>query len=100
MTDPMNKNVLIAASRAAVSCALLEEVVILNLSTGIYFGLNPLGAAVWEFIQEPKQIGEVVDHLLDNYEVAREVCEQQTAVLLQQLVKHELISFSYASANS
>jgi hypothetical protein len=39
-----------------VSCNLAGEAVILNTKSGIYFGLKPVGARIWELVQEPRTI--------------------------------------------
>jgi hypothetical protein len=50
-----------------VSCDLSDEVVILNVATGQYFGLNPTGARIWQLLQEGRAVLEVRDLLLAEY---------------------------------
>jgi hypothetical protein len=67
------------------------EAVILNLKSGIYYGLNPVGARVWSLIQEPKSVGNVLDTLLAEYDVEPDRCESDLMALLQDLAARELI---------
>ena len=42
---------------------------ILNLKTGIYYGLDGVGSRIWELVQCPKSLGEIESALLAEYEV-------------------------------
>ncbi len=50
----------IVTAREQVSTDLVAETAILNLQTGQYYGLNPMGAFIWDFIQQPKTVHEIV----------------------------------------
>jgi len=71
-----------------------DETVILDLATGTYFGLDPVGARIWELLGEGKTLAEVCDRMLEEYEVAREELERDTLKLAQDLVAQGLVSLS------
>jgi hypothetical protein len=81
----------IVAARDQVSCNLAGESVILNLKNGVYYGLNPVGARIWSLIQERKWVSEVRDQILEEYEVEREVCEEELLALLKDLQENGLL---------
>lgn len=81
----------IAAAEEQVSCDLGGESAILNLSNGVYYGLDPLGARIWELIREPKTVNEVRDVILTEYDVEPDVCERDLLALLAQLSEEGLI---------
>jgi Coenzyme PQQ synthesis protein D (PqqD) len=81
----------VSASAEQISSDLGGEAVILNLKTGIYHGLNEVGAQVWTLIQEPKTVFEIKQTLLHEYEVEADVCERDLMILLQELVSAGLI---------
>ena len=68
-----------------VSCDLAGEAVILNLESRIYYGLNSVGARVWNLIQEPTTVGAVLDTLVQEYDVEPERCESDLFILLDDL---------------
>ena len=45
-----------------------EETVILDLATGTYFGLDPVGARIWELMSEGRTLAEICDQMLEEYE--------------------------------
>jgi hypothetical protein len=61
-----------------------EEVALLHLERGIYFGLNATSAGLWERLQRPTSTGELLAWLLAEYEVG----EEQGWADLQRLLKH------------
>ena len=69
-----------------------EETVILDLASGTYFGLDPVGARIWQLLAEGKTLAEVCDTLLEEYEVSREQLEQDTLDLAQKLEAQGLIT--------
>lgn len=74
-----------------VSTSLEDEAVILNLKDGVYYGLDPVGARIWELVQQPQSAGAIRDILLKEYEVAPDRCEQDLLRLLQELAARGLI---------
>lgn len=81
----------IVATSEQVSCDVEGEAAILNLKNGVYYGLNPIGARIWNLIQEPRQVGQLRDQLLAEYEVDPERLETDVRQLLADLAEHGLI---------
>jgi hypothetical protein len=81
----------IAISADQVSCDLEGEVAILNLKNSVYYGLDPVGASVWNLIQQPKTFAEIRDALLDMYEVDSAQLVSDLQVLLGELSEQGLI---------
>jgi hypothetical protein len=91
MSKTLSVDSVVIAAPEQVSCDLAGEAAILNLKSGVYFGLNPIGARIWELIQEPKGAKEIVLSLLDEYDVEPERCEADVMQLLGDLSEHGLI---------
>jgi hypothetical protein len=82
---------IVVVSQDQISCNLAAEVAILNITSGIYYGLNTVGSRIWKLIQEPRTVHEIRDALLEEYEVEPERCEHDVLVLLQELASKGLI---------
>ena len=74
-----------------VSTNLEDEAVILHLKNGVYYGLNPVGARIWSFLQEPHTVGEIRNMILEEFEVEPQRCEQDLLKLLKELLSNGLI---------
>ena len=69
-----------------------DETVILDLAGGTYYGLDAVGARVWQLIGEGKTLGEICDTLLDEYDVARDTLERDVLDLAEKLLAQKLIT--------
>jgi Coenzyme PQQ synthesis protein D (PqqD) len=81
----------IKVAKEQVACDLAGEAVILSLKSGQYFGLNEVGARVWNLIQEPKMVSSVLAAVLEEYDVALDQLESDVLALLEQMMANELI---------
>jgi len=69
-----------------------QETVILDLASGTYFGLDPVGARIWQLMAEGKTLAEVCEAMLAEYEVTAEKIELDVLALAQELSAKQLIS--------
>jgi len=87
----ISTNTKIVVTKDQVSCDLSGEAAILNLKSGVYFGLNTVGASIWKLIQEPRSVKEIQDAIQEEYDVEPDQCEHDVMELLQELSTHGLI---------
>ena len=83
-------------SEDAVFRELDGEVVILNLDTGIYFGLNPTGTRIWNLIAQHGSLQKVLETMTEEYEAPTESLENDILQLVGQLCEKGLVSVSPA----
>lgn len=67
------------------------EVVMMNLDKGKYYGLNSVGSHIWELIDQPISVEDVITTLLSEYEIDRVSCEETVLQFLNGLYEEELI---------
>ncbi len=82
-----------------VSSQLGEEVVILGLDSNRYFGLDEVGATVWNLLKEPRSVTSIRNRLLEEYDVDPQVCQQDLIALLQELAEHQLIEITHEASD-
>lgn len=66
------------------------DTMLLDLESGTYFGLDPVGSEIWHAIEANQSLGEACDRLHAQYEVTREQLEQDVLALAGQLVEKGL----------
>lgn len=81
----------VVAAQDQIFCNLSGEIVILSVQSGLYFGLDLVGARVWELLQQPRAVRDIVEQLLDEYDVDAERCRHDVLVLLREMRRRELI---------
>ena len=82
---------IVVAGKDQLFCDLGGEAAILNAKTGMYYGLDPVGARVWSLIQQPRTVQNVHEALLSEYDVEPDRCERDLLALLNQLLAEGLI---------
>lgn len=91
MTNTLSTSSIVVAAKNQVSCDLGGEAAILNVRSGVYYGLNPVGARVWNLVQQPRSVDEVRQSLTREYDVEEQVCESDLLTLLEELLAAGLI---------
>ena len=71
-----------------------DDIVILNFKSGMYYGLNHVGARIWKLVQQPRTVHQLRDAILEQYEVNAAYCEADLLNLLKQLAEHGLVEVS------
>lgn len=67
------------------------ETVLLDLASGTYFGLDPVGARIWELLGEDKTLAQVCDAMQAEFEVSRADIERDVIDLVLKLQAQQLI---------
>ena len=76
-------------------CARLgDQVIVADMRSGRYFGLDDVGAVVWALIEERATRGAIVDRVHAEYEVSRDVLERDVDRLLDDLLKRRLVEYA------
>jgi hypothetical protein len=91
LKESLDDTVVVAVQEKVVSANLEDEVVILSLKDGVYYGLNPVGARIWNLLQEPRTVSEIRDIILQEYETSPQRCEEDLRRLLQEMDDKGLI---------
>jgi hypothetical protein len=70
------------------------EAILINLSNGIYYSMDKVGAIVWEFIEKRFNQEEMVALITNRYEVERGQAQIDVERLLKELEDEKLILVS------
>jgi len=95
----MNDDTLLVTSQDQVACDLQGEIAILNLKNSTYYGLNPVGARVWELLQTPTTVASLRQSLLAEYDAEPERIGADLTALLADLEQHQLIQVHHEDAH-
>ena len=67
------------------------EMVLLDMESENYFGLDEVGTAIWQAMQEKETLKEVFEVLLEQYEVEDEMLENDLSDFVGKLVESGLV---------
>jgi len=68
-----------------------DDLVMMDIDQGSYFGLNPVGAAIWSRIENEISVGDLINKLLDEYDIDASVCKNDTLAFLESTVEKGFI---------
>lgn len=74
-----------------VASAVGEDVAILDLDHSIYYGLDAVGARIWELLQQPTPLTQVVSTLVEEFEVDAATASADVLALLGELLDKQLV---------
>jgi Coenzyme PQQ synthesis protein D (PqqD) len=77
--------------REIIAAQADQDVVMVSVATGYYYGISDVARDIWNAIGEPKRVSDLVDDLTRNYEIDAQSCERQTLDFLQELLNEGLV---------
>jgi hypothetical protein len=68
------------------------EGVLVNLTTGVYYGLDPLGTRIWDLLVSGMSLAQVLQTILAEYDVTLAQAQSDLQVLVQELTEKRLLA--------
>ena len=87
----MDKDTKIIMKKKPNITDLSGEKVMVDFETGKYFLIKGAGNDIWDMIQVETTPEEIIEKLMQEYEVTREECERSVYEFLEQLQKLNFI---------
>lgn len=78
-------------NKAIVQSKMGEEVVMLDMDSGFYFGLNSVASVIWGMLANEIGFEKLIDQLMAQFDVERALCEADTLELLDQMLEKNII---------
>lgn len=82
---------MIARHDGALWTTIDGRVVLLGVERGRYYETNTIGGAIWIFLDQPRSMSEVVEHIVSRFRVDRDQCLRDVVAFVEQLQDSELI---------
>lgn len=87
----MNRDTKIKMLKVLNVTDLSGEKVMIDFDSGKYFMIKGVGNDIWDMIQEEITVGEIIERLLQEYEVSEDECEQSVLEFLNNLKTFDII---------
>jgi len=81
----------IERSGEVISSEVENELVMMSLENGKYYGIDSIGGDIWKMIEAPILISEICDRLMKEYNVDESACKRDVFDFLYQLKEQGLI---------
>lgn len=84
----------------ALWTTLNGQVLFMHVAQGVYFEATGVASAVWDMLERPCSIGDLVAGIVARYEVDPKVCENDVRQFVDKLVAADLVLDGRESASS
>ena len=67
------------------------EMMILDMNSQNYFGLDSIGSVIWQIMQDEKSIDSILERLLERYDTSVDILKRDLFIFIDELVSNRLI---------
>jgi len=72
-----------------------DEKVMMSIQYGEYFGLGKTGSFIWDHIENPIMVSDLLELIIQKYDIEKEKCLNEIIPFLNDLLEKELIIATY-----
>jgi hypothetical protein len=88
----MKPGATVTRNDALMSAPIDREIVFLNQSTDSYVALDDIGRRIWDLLERPRRLEELVDLLAQEFEAPRETIRSDLVSFLEELEGEGIVS--------
>jgi hypothetical protein len=74
-----------------IAAAADQDLVMVSLANGFYYGVSEVAREIWEAIEQPTKVSDLIDDLSATYNIDRSTCEEETLSFLEDLLTEKLL---------
>ena len=78
---------------AVLTAEIGKQIVMMDVESGRYLGLDDIGSVIWQRLETPRTFGDLVDSLVEDYDAERAVIAQDVRELLKEMAAQSVVSF-------
>jgi Coenzyme PQQ synthesis protein D (PqqD) len=94
MREKLNLSSIVQRTPDIIAAEAGKDVVMVNIANGFYYGVSNVARFIWEAIERPIKISDLIDDLASTHDVDRSECEEETLSFLEDLLAEELLQVS------
>ena len=71
-----------------------NEIVLLDMESEAYFGLDEMGSIIWKLMEEKNYLFDIFIELSNRYDISKEELEKELSTFINKLIDLKIISLS------
>jgi hypothetical protein len=87
----LNRNSIVQRDPEIIAAEADQDLVMVNIASGSYYGMSDVARAIWEAIEHPKKVSDLIDDLTSTYNIQKSKCEEETLLFLGDLLTEQLL---------
>lgn len=93
--DKINKitpdTIVVRNDKKFITSPIGDEIVMMSMESGNYIGINEVGAVIWNKLEQPMTIKEVINYLLSIYDITEDACTEKTVKHIADMANQEMV---------
>src|SRR5436190_12826654 len=91
LPQPLKLDSIVQRDTNVIAAEADQDLVMVSIANGAYYGVSDVAREIWEAIEHPKKVSDLIDDLTTSYNVDRPSCEEQTLSFLESLLAERLL---------
>lgn len=91
MTQTISTHTTIQHKSSNMSAEIDNDLVIMSIENGHYYGLNGVGKRIWQLSSTPQTLATICAQLQQEYEIDPQTCESETIAYTNQMIDLRLL---------
>ncbi len=87
----MTDNTLLRRREGMMTADMNGTTVMMDIATGKYYNLGEVGGRIWELLEEPASVAELIARLTTEYDVTPAQCRADIEPFLAKLLERGLL---------
>lgn len=88
------RETVISKKTGFITADLDGEKAMMSVEEGKYYGLNSVGSRIWELLDRPITVEDLVEKLMQEYQVDEDTCFREISIFLNKMGQERLISLA------
>ena len=76
-----------------------NDLVMVSIANGSYYAVSDVAREIWEAIERPRKVFDLIDDLAKSYDIDRTTCQAETLSFLEDLRSEGLLKVSNGSSS-
>jgi hypothetical protein len=95
----LNLNSVVQRGSNVIAAEAGEDIVMVSIDKGRYYGVSEVAREIWQAIERPRKVADLIADLVDNYNVDWKLCEKETLSFLEELLAERLLQVRNGSCS-
>ena len=91
ISEQLTLDAIVRRSDALLSTSLDDDVVMMDVEQGAYYGLEAVAARIWALTEQSLSVSSLCDQLVTEYQISPEQCQQEVLTFLGELLNQRLV---------
>lgn len=90
-THKLMLNSIIQRDPEVIAAEADQDLIMVSVATGYYYGLSDVARQIWDAIEHPKRVSDLIHDLIAGYHVDPSMCMDHTLSFLEALREEGLL---------